>query len=225
MSQHSFSAAARHVGSVCPFIPYWRTFFAAGALLALLCLSTWCIEAADGESAASYGETKITARTGEFDLKSRQVVYRENVTVLDPRIQLTCELLTANIAESGGRVDSLIAESNVVAIIATNDTVYTVKSEKAIYTYQLVGATTNQTLELSGPPAPKITWVQPNSEPPRTNTGIASRILWDLISGKIKAENPQGVFPSVDAARNPLRDITEPTSTNSSPAAPTTPNP
>jgi hypothetical protein len=177
------------------------------------------------ESAASYGETKITARTGEFDLKSRQVVYREKVTVLDPRIQLTCELLTANIAESGGRVDSLVAESNVVAIIATNDTVYTVKAEKAVYTYQLLGTTTNQTLELSGTPEPTIAWPQPNSAPPRTNTGTASRILWDLISGKIKAENPQGVFPSVDAGRNPLREITEPASTNPAPVAPATPNP
>jgi len=208
-----------------PVLSGLRGRFAAAACLAVLLLGLHRIPAAGEESAASYGETKITARTGEFDLKSRQVVYRENVAVLDPRIQLTCELLTANIAESGGRVDSLVAESNVVAIIATNDTIYTVKAEKAIYTYQLIGTTTNQTLELSGSPAPKITWPQPNSEPPRTNTGIASRILWDLITGKIKAENPQGVFPSVDAARNPLREITEPTSTNSTPAAPATTNP
>jgi len=191
----------------------------------LLCMGALRVGAAGEESAASYGETKITARTGEFDLKSRQVVYREKVTVVDPRIQLTCELLTATIAESGGRVDSLVAESNVVAIIATNDTVYTVRAEKAVYTYQLLNTTTNQTLVLSGTPDPKITWPQPNSEPPRTNTGIASRIHWDLITGKIKAENPQGVFPSVDSFKDPLSEITKPAPTNSAPVAPATPNP
>lgn len=204
----------------------WAHKFAVtAALLAVTGLSPLLSQAAGEESAASYGETKITARTGEFDLRSRQVIYRKNVTVLDPRIQLTCELLTANIAESGGRLDSLIAESNVVAIIATNDTVYTVTAEKAIYTHQRVGTMTNQTLELSGLPAPKITWPQPNSELPQTNTGIASKILWDLISGKIKAENPQGVFPSVGSDRNPLDQINKPAPTNSAPAAAATPNP
>jgi lipopolysaccharide export system protein LptA len=160
------------------------------------------VAAPDASAPAKSAVTQITSQAVDFDLKARQATYRGDVTVLDPRIRLTCETLTATIAESGGRVDSLVAESNVVAIIATNDTVFTVTSSKAIYSYQVTPKTTNQTLELSGLPEPKITWPQTNGVVAETNVFTARRILWNISAGTIKAEGHRGVFPNVDALKN-----------------------
>lgn len=187
--------------------------------LLLLATGTMLLIAAtpDTSTPPKAAATQITSKAVDFDLKARQAVYRGNVKVLDPRIQLTCEALTATIAESGGRVDSLVAESNVVATIATNNTVFTVTSSKAIYTYQLTPQITNQTLELSGLPEPKITWPQTNGVTAETNEFTARRILWNISAGTIKAEGHRGVFPNVDA----LKNVAEPASVTNKVVAPT----
>ena len=173
-------------------------------VLSFLAIGILSLAAAPDTSAPSKGAaTRITSKTVDFDLKARQAVYHGNVVVQDPRIQLTCEILTATIAESGGRVDSLVAESNVVAVIATNNTVFTITSSKAVYSYQLTPQTTNQTLELSGLPEPKITWPQTNDVTAKikTNEFTARRILWNISAGNIKAEGQRGDFPDVDALK------------------------
>jgi lipopolysaccharide export system protein LptA len=168
----------------------------------------------DTAAPAPPGVTQITSQTVDFDLKARQAVYHGKVNVQDPRIHLTCERLTATIAESGGRVDSLVAESNVVANIATNDTVYTVTSQKATYTYQVAADSTNQTLELIGSPWPTITW-------PPTNVATGRRIFWDIGRGKIKIDEPIGRFPNVDA----LKKVAEPAPATNAVVAPKPANP
>lgn len=191
----------------------------------LLAGAVW-LHAADSAapSANRAAETRITSESVNFDLKSRQAVYRGGVRVEDPRIGMTCERLTATISEAGGRVDSLVAESNVVAVVATNDTVFTVKAAKAIYTYLVSNTATNQTLELSGTPEPTITWPQEGSEPPRTNEFAARRILWDIGTGNITAEGHRGVFPSVDALNKPVKQ-TAPATTNKAPVVTPASNP
>jgi len=167
-------------------------------------------------------ETHITSKSVQFDMKTRQAVYKGDVQVKDPRIDLNCELLTATVSEGGGRVDNLVAESNVVAVITTNNTVFTVTAPKAIYIYQVQPTATNQTLELTGLPEPKITWPQPDSDPVRTNECVGRRILWDFITGVIDIEGHRGVFPSIDSFDNPLQEINKASSTNAPTAAPAT---
>lgn len=191
-------------------------------LLAAGAMHGFAAETDAGAATTHAAETHITSKTVNFDLKTRQAVYHGDVKVEDPRIALTCEVLTATISESGGRVDSLIAESNVVAVISTNNTIYTVTAAKAIYNYRVSPAVTNQTLELSGLPEPKITWPQEGSEPPRPNEFAARRILWDIGTGNIIAEGHRGVFPTMDAWSNPLKEIDKATATNSAPPAPST---
>ena len=191
-------------------------------LIVLLWLATALILSAaptDLASAANSGETHITSESVNFDLKSRQAIYRGNVHVNDPRISLKCEWLAATISSSGGRVDNLVAETNVVALIATNETVFTVKAAKATYTYQVQPTVTNQTLELTGTPEPTITWPQPESDPVRTNEFAARRILWDIGTGNISAEGHRGVFPSVETFNNPLKELEQAASTNSASAS------
>ena len=191
-------------------------------VFSLLAAGVLSLAAAEPDAApALAAATQITSQAVDFDLKARQAVYHGNVTVQDPRIHLTCEFLTATIAESGGRVDSLVAESNVVAVIVTNNTVFTVTSPKAIYNYQVLASATNQTLELSGLPEPRITWPQTNSVPPETNQFTARRIFWDIGKGTIKAEGHRGVFPNVGA----LKKVTEAAAATNAPVTPAPTNP
>ena len=158
-------------------------------------------------------ETHIASDSVEFDMKSRLAVYRGNVKVTDPRLALTCEFLTAKVLDSG-QVERIVAETNVVATLVTNQTTFTVTAAQAIYTYQVSATTTNQTLELTGLPAPKITWPQEDVTPLRTNEFTARRILWDLANERLTAEEHRGVFPDFEALRQRNR-----ASTNA-PAAP-----
>jgi lipopolysaccharide export system protein LptA len=192
--------------------------FAASFVLAVGLMP---LRAADETTPGEAPVTQITSQTVDFDLKTRQAVYHGDVHVADPRITLTCEMLRATLAEAGGRVESLIAETNVVALIATNDTVYTVKSAQATYTYKVTAAATNQTLELSGEPDPKITWPQAGSDPVLTNEFTARRIFWDIGNDTINAEQHRGVFPNFSASRKPAASAPE--ATNSPTIAPTPP--
>lgn len=191
------------------------------ALLALCACPLYAETTEPGTSPTpGAGETRITSQMVDFDLKSRQAVYRGDVRVIDPRIELTCERLTATLSESGGSLDSLVAESNVVAHIATNQTIFTVTASKAIYTYQLLPTVTNQTLELTGLPEPTITWPQEGSIPARTNEFAARRILWNIGTGNINAEGHRGVFPSVESLNNPMKELERASATNSPPTNP-----
>jgi hypothetical protein len=189
-------------------------------LLAIGVAHVCAAETDAGPATTDAAATRITSQLVNFDLKTRQALYQGDVKVEDPRIALTCGILTATISEGAGRVDSLIAESNVVAIITTNNTVFTVTAAKAVYNCRMSHTVTNQTLELSGLPEPKITWPQEGSTPTRTNEFVARRILWDIGTGNIKAEGHRGVFPSVDALNNPLKEIEKTASTNSAPTNP-----
>lgn len=175
-----------------------RTHLGGTLFLALaLALAPLALRAADPGAEA---ETHIASDTVEFDMKSRLAVYRGNVKVTDPRIALTCEFLTAKVLDSG-QVERIVAETNVVAIIVTNQTTFTVTAARAIYTYQVSATATNQTLELTGVPAPKITWPQEDVVPPRTNEFTARRILWDLANERLTAEEHRGVFPDFESLR------------------------
>lgn len=124
-------------------------------------------------------ETHITSLSVDFDLKSRTAIYRGNVRVDDPRVALTCELLTATIPESSGRVDSIIAETNVVITLIDKGATNRATSAKAVYTYSVNDGKTNEVLELLGSPAIE--------SPQGTLTGDA--ITWDRINDTIKATN------------------------------------
>ena len=147
---------------------------------------------------AAATETHITSKVGYLDLNTRSLVYRDSVRVEDPRLTLTCEYLTAQFPTNGGhRVDSIIAETNVVALITTNDITYTISAAKAIYRYRPGATATNETLELTGLPAPLIRWQAGNLPAGRTNEFTARKIVWDLAHNRIIAEDHQGTFPDL----------------------------
>lgn len=124
--------------------------------------------------------TIITSQSVDFDLKSRSAIYRGNVRVEDLRISLTCELLTARMPTNGGRVDSIIAETNVVIVVqdSKGETNHATAA-RVIYTYQRTTTVTNEMLELTGSPAIE--------SPQGTLTG--DTITWDRVKDVIRATN------------------------------------
>ena len=124
--------------------------------------------------------TVITNDTVEFDLKTRVAVYRGNVRVEAPGMVLTCDLMTAKVPESGGRIESIVAEHNVV-IDATDEKgrVTHGTCDKLVYTYTVVGSVTNETVVLTGHPLLKNPMGNLTGDP----------IIWDKANGRVSANN------------------------------------
>lgn len=164
-------------------------------------------------SATVTNETHITSKTGRVDLLTRALIYSDNVRVVDPRIELTCEYMIAKFPTNGvRRVDTLVAETNVVALITTNDVTYRITAAKAVYVNRVEGTTTNQSLELIGFPPPVIRWASEDPTTAKTNIFTAKRIVWDLMSNQITADEQHGIFP--DVANSPRRKKPEASATN-----------
>jgi hypothetical protein len=175
------------------------------------------------------GVTHISSKHAYFDYRKHYLISYDTVKLEDPRIAMTCEYLMARFPTNGSQqVELAIAETNVVAIISTNGTTYTIQAPKAVYTFQTTGSITNQTLLLTGTPEPTIWWQQDNSPTAKTNTFAAKRILWDLVNGNISAEENHGVFPDFQSgAKRPAPDSPAPATSNTTnaTAAPKPANP
>ena len=97
--------------------------------------------------------TRIFSDSLEADLKTHTAVYRGNVRVEDPQMKLTCDVLTASMPEGGKRIESIIAETNVVVdALDEKGRNSHATAGKLVYTYKVVGVVTNENIELSGNP-------------------------------------------------------------------------
>ena len=125
--------------------------------------------------------TKIDSDTADFDLNGRQAVYRGNVRVDSPQMKLTCAQLTVDLPPAGGRIQHVVAETNVV-IDATDEKGATnhITSDKAVYDYKVQDAVTNETITLTG--SPQIVNLQ--------GTNTADVIVWDRANGHVHEKNP-----------------------------------
>ena len=95
--------------------------------------------------------TIINSDRADFDLTGRHAVYRGNVRVDDPQMQMSCEELTADLPQTGGHINHLVALTNVV-MDSVDDKGQTnhATSDKAIYDYSVVNGVTNETVTLTG---------------------------------------------------------------------------
>jgi len=90
----------------------------------------------------------------DFDLTGRRMIYRDHVRVDAPEMKLRCEWLAADLPQDGGRVTNIVAETNVV-IDFTDEKgkPYHATGDKAVYSYQVQGGVTNETITLTAKPA------------------------------------------------------------------------
>ena len=116
--------------------------------------------------------THIDSDSADFDMNARRAVYRGNVRVSDPEMKLTCALLIADLPQSGGRVNRIVAETNVVIDSTDNKGQTThVTGDKAVYIYNVQNGVTNETVTLTGNPQPRVENAQ--------GTMMADVITWD----------------------------------------------
>ena len=96
-------------------------------------------------------KTVIRADSGVANLLSNVVVYRGNVSAVDPQFKLTCEWLTARMV--GSQPTNIIATTNVVihTYDAKNGTIEAV-ADRAEYVFQVVTGVTNETITLTSLP-------------------------------------------------------------------------
>jgi lipopolysaccharide export system protein LptA len=131
---------------------------------------------------AERGSTSIDSTSMEFQYASREVIYRGNVRVKDPQMDLTCAVLSARFMTNDARLEleSIVAETNVVinAIDWEGRTNYAT-ADKLVYFFSIRDGVTNQTIELTG--NPRLT----NSA---LGGGLSGTIIFvDLVAGKVFA--------------------------------------
>lgn len=141
---------------------------------------------------ATRAPTRIDSDSVDFDMTVRQAVYRGHVCVDDPQMKLTCAHLIADLPPSGGHMNHIVAETNVV-IDFTDDKGQTnhATSDKAVYDYGVRGAVTNETVTLTGHPQVENAQSTLTGEP----------IVWDRANNHFSAVNETMVFrQSLDSA-------------------------
>jgi lipopolysaccharide export system protein LptA len=132
-----------------------------------------------------HGMTRIDAESADFDLTRHKATYRSHVRVNDPGMKLYCEWLVVDLPQAGGRVNHIVAETNVVIDLAdekgqTNHAT----GDMAVYDYNVQGSVTNDTVTLTGDPQIK------NS----MGAQSGDKIVWNRISNKFYFTNPKGVL-------------------------------
>jgi lipopolysaccharide transport protein LptA len=128
---------------------------------------------------ASGNKIYVLSDSAEFDLKTRIAVYRGNVRVDDPQMKLTCHVLTAKLPERGGRIENIVAETNVVIdVVDENKRTNHATGDKLVYTYKVENAETNEVAKLTG--NPRV------DSPDGWLTGDV--ITWDFTRKKMFAE-------------------------------------
>jgi lipopolysaccharide export system protein LptA len=125
--------------------------------------------------------TEINSQSADFDINIRRAIYRGHVVVIDPKVQLRCELLSLDLPSEGGRLSHVSAETNVV-IDFTGDKgeKYHVTSDKAVYIYKVANSVTNETVTFTGNPKVETADGEITSEP----------MIWDRATGHFKFNNP-----------------------------------
>jgi lipopolysaccharide export system protein LptA len=131
------------------------------------------------------GMTRIDSQSADFDLAGHKAVYRGHVRVNDPGMKLYSEWLVVDLPQSGGHVNHIVAETNVV-IDLTDEKGQTnhATGDIAVYDYNVQGSVTNDTVTLTG--NPQVT----NS----MGTQGGDKIIWDRITGKFHFTNPRGIL-------------------------------
>jgi lipopolysaccharide export system protein LptA len=154
------------------------------------------------------GPTLITSASAEFDLSGHEAIYYGHVRVDDPQMKLACERLVADVPLSGGHVNHIVAETNVVIDFLDNrGHTNHASGDKAVYVYSEQGGTTNETVTLTGNPQME------NAD--GTLTGDV--IVWDRWNNRLTASNQKMIFRqsfSGTAATNAAATATNPPAIN-----------
>lgn len=162
--------------------------------------------------------TDIYSDNGYYDGIAHKLIYHGNVRVIGPDMKLTCDLLTADLPESGGRLSHVVADTNVVfdatnVMVDANDpkgkTVH-VTSQKAVYDYRVLNGVTNETITLTGNPQPEALIYQGTD----IATNFADVIIWDRANNILRWQGNQQVHFSTGNSDPTPAETNVPAATN-----------
>jgi lipopolysaccharide transport protein LptA len=131
--------------------------------------------------------TRIESDSVDFDLNldARKAVYTGNVRVDDPQMKLRCARLTVNLPADGGRVDHIVAETNVVIDTTNaNGQEMHATSDRAVYFYEVKSGVTNETVTLRGHAKVENAQGWLTGEP----------IVWNRANNSLSATNQKMIF-------------------------------
>jgi lipopolysaccharide export system protein LptA len=124
--------------------------------------------------------TEISSDSADFDLNIRRGIYRGHVSVVDPKVKMTCEWLVVDLPASGGHLSHVSAETNVVIdFIDEKGLTNHVTSAKVVYAYSEQGSVTNETVTWTGNPVVETPDMTILSEP----------LVWDRMANKFYFTN------------------------------------
>jgi lipopolysaccharide export system protein LptA len=153
--------------------------------------------------------TWIDSDSAVFDRDGRQATYCGHVRVRDPGMTLYCEWLVVDLPQAGGRVNHIVAETNVVIdLVDEKGQTNHATSEMAVYDYHVQGSVTNETVVLTG-------------DPQITNSVFkqgGDKITWDRISGKSYFTNPNGKMALGQNLNGAMMNTNSPASKTNFPA-------
>ncbi len=154
--------------------------------------------------------TEITSHRARFESKSGSsndlAIYEGNVHVVDPKMKLAAELLTAELPRDNSgqsnRVNSIIVETNVVIDFASDSgEQFHATGDRAVYTPKSADGTVHELLELTGSPRVELTngWM------------TADRFVLDRTTGKLHANGNYHFhyLGQTDAANSAATNATE----------------
>jgi lipopolysaccharide transport protein LptA len=129
--------------------------------------------------------TIINSDRADFDLTARKAFYYGNVRVDDPQMKLTCAKMVADLPQTGGHINRIVAETNVV-IDSVDEKGQTnhATSDKAVYFYNVLNGVTNETVTLTGNAKVENAQGWLTGEP----------IIWDRANNMMHAENQKMLF-------------------------------
>ncbi|HEX3856203.1 MAG TPA: LptA/OstA family protein [Verrucomicrobiae bacterium] len=129
--------------------------------------------------------TIINSDRADFDIAARKAFYYGNVRVDDPQMKLTCAQMVADLPQTGGHINRIVAETNVV-IDSVDEKGQTnhATSDKAVYIYNVQNGVTNETVTLTGHAKVENEQGWLTGEP----------IVWDRANNSLHAENQKMLF-------------------------------
>lgn len=132
-----------------------------------------------------HGPTRIDSDNADFDMAGHAAVYRGHVRVNDPQMKLTCASLKATLSPTEGRVNHIVAETNVVIdFVDEKGQRDHVTSDRAIYDYKIQSGVTNETVTFLG-----------NAKIENAQTILTGEpIVWNRVDNSVTARNQKMIF-------------------------------
>jgi len=94
----------------------------------------------------------------EYRLQTNSARFEGGVRIAHPQMMLTCETVTASLAGTGQRAEAVFAEGSVAFDLSSeNGQKIHGTGQKAVYTYNVTAAGTNDLIELTGNPILTLT--------------------------------------------------------------------